>query len=349
MTPVRLLDTGMRPVFWNLALSAVLAERHRVGAAPGTLRFQSFPRCAILGRHQILEREIDTGWCKSNDVVVSRRITGGGAIVMEPGILGWELLLPAAMFGRDLGEAVRRICTAVASGLSRLGVDARFRPRNDIEIDGRKVSGTGGYFDGPTLLYQGTAIIDLDRELLRRALRWPADKLDRHGAAAIDDRVTDLCAATGRPVRREEVVAALAAGFAEGLGLALEPAALADEEAGEAELLMASEIGTRSFIAGDARAAGASAVHLHPTPGGAIQVLVDTRPLAGRPIERVVFAGDFFVNPPRAIADLEAALRDVPAAEAPALVERRLAEDGLTLLGCRPADFAAALAAALAE
>ena len=41
-------------------------------------------------------------------------------------------------------------------------IDARFRPRNDIEVDGRKLSGTGGFFDGDTLIYQGTVLVDLD-------------------------------------------------------------------------------------------------------------------------------------------------------------------------------------------
>ena len=58
--------------------------------------------------------------------------------------------------GPDLAE---KICNAAALGFRELGVDAKFRPRNDIEVDGRKISGTGGFFDGDVLIYQGTVLV----------------------------------------------------------------------------------------------------------------------------------------------------------------------------------------------
>ena len=72
------------------------------------------------------------------------------------------------------------------------------------------------------------------------------------------------------------------------------------------------------------------------------------RPGAERRIQQVVFTGDFFCAPPRAVADLEAALADVPAGDAPTAVERFFAARLPAILGAGPEDFAAALAAALA-
>ena len=53
---------------------------------------------------------------------------------------------------------------------SALGVDAKFRPRNDIEVDGRKISGTGGFFDGDVLIYQGTVLVDMNPQQMVGAL-----------------------------------------------------------------------------------------------------------------------------------------------------------------------------------
>ena len=78
----------------------------------------------------------------------------------------------ARLPGSSLGDIARAICEAAAAGLSGLGIDARFRPRNDIEVDGRKLSGTGGFFDGDSMIYQGTVLVDLDPETMtRRAAR----------------------------------------------------------------------------------------------------------------------------------------------------------------------------------
>ena len=64
-----------------------------------------------------------------------------------------------------------RICGAVAAGLRRLGVAAEFRPRNDIEVHGRKLCGTGGVIDGRTLFFQGTLLAEFDPERMIEALR----------------------------------------------------------------------------------------------------------------------------------------------------------------------------------
>lgn len=342
---IRVLDPGLAPTIWNLALSAALVELHRRGESPATLRFQVFPPSAILGRHQILAREIDVDWCRAHDVAVTRRITGGGAIVMDPGILGWELLLPAKLFGSSLATAAERICSAIAGGLSTLGIEARYRPRNDIEVGGRKLCGTGGFFDGPSLLYQGTVIVRLDRELIRNALLWPGDKLARHGAAAIDDRVTDLETALGRLVDLDSVKAALVTGITRGLDLRLDPGAILEKEERLARHLLESEIGTPEFIAGNPPPIGPSVLAAtRATPGGAIAVHAKLRPGADRVIESIVFSGDFFVAPPRTLLDTEVALVETPLAEAPGRLRRLLQAGDVKFLGCGPEDFVTVLA-----
>lgn len=341
---VRVLDPGLKPTTWNLALSAALVERHRRGETPATLRFQHFSPSAILGRHQILSREVNLDWCAAHGVAVTRRITGGGAIIMDPGILGWELLLPARMFGSALASAAERICTAAAAGLSTLGIAARYRPRNDIEVEGRKLCGTGGFFDGPTLLYQGTVILRLDRDLLRNALLWPGEKLARHGAAAIDDRVTDLESVLGRTVDLDTVKAAFLGGLARGLDLDFAPGLLTPAEESLARTLMEEEIATPEFIAGSppGDAPGVLAA-TRQTPGGAIAVHAKLRPGPARIIESVVFSGDFFVNPPRAILDAEARLVEAGLAEAPSRLRALLQASGASFLGCGLEDFVSAL------
>ena len=189
---LRVIDSGLRDARLNLSVTEALRRGCAAGTTPDTLRFQHFPRSAIIGRHQLLHREVDLGWVAAHGVQTARRMTGGGAIVMGPGLLGWEVVLSRAVVPRTLEEATALLCNAVAAGLSRFGVPAAYRPRNDIEVEGRKVSGTGGYFDGEVLVFQGTVLVALDVAFMTNALQLPVRKLGKRGLEAMAERVTDL-------------------------------------------------------------------------------------------------------------------------------------------------------------
>lgn len=347
----RVIDTGLRGGRANIAFDQAMIEARARGLTGDTIRFLRFTPTALVGRHQILRDEIDTDAAARLGVELGRRVTGGGAIYLDPRQLGWEILCHRSVFGpaAALDEVAERICTAAAAGLSRLGVPAAFRPRNDIEVGGRKISGTGGFFDGDLLFYQGTVLFDIDIESMLALLRVPAAKLARHGAATLRERLAGLDAFLGRRVEAAEVEAALLAGFAETLGWSFERGSPTPLEEEAAEGLFAAEIGTDDFVFGpdliEARGRFRSA--LRERPGGRIRadVALDHRGI----IRDVVLSGDFFLTPPRRIADLEAFLRGSAAATAPSRVGEFFATHPTTLLGLEPADFSAVIAAALAS
>jgi lipoate-protein ligase A len=134
----RVIDTGVRDGRRQIAFDQAMIDAHKAGRIPDSIRFLRFPPTALIGRHQALSREINLAHCRANGIGVARRITGGGAIYFDEGQLGWELVLHRSTLGiGSLAELTRRICEAAAAGLSRLGVHAQYRPRNDIEVDGR--------------------------------------------------------------------------------------------------------------------------------------------------------------------------------------------------------------------
>ena len=100
-----------------------------------------------------------------------------------------------------------------------MGLEAQFRPRNDIEIQGRKISGTGAAFEGDVFLFQGTLLIDFNLEHLIKALRIPIEKLNHKELTSARERVTSLKEQLGRTPSLEEVKEALEKGFENGLGL----------------------------------------------------------------------------------------------------------------------------------
>ncbi|HSN21134.1 MAG TPA: lipoate--protein ligase family protein [Usitatibacter sp.] len=346
----RVIDTGIRDGRRQIAFDQALIEGRKAGAIPDTIRFLRFPPTALVGRHQALSREVRVDYCRANGIGVVRRITGGGAIYFDEGQLGWSLVFHRGTLGiASLGDLAREICEAAAAGLSRLGIDARYRPRNDIEVDGRKISGTGGFFDGDTLFYQGTVLVDLDAQRMLAALRVPEAKLAKRGLDSAAQRVVTLKELLGAAPSIERVQQALLEGFGERLGIEARRGAIGEAEEALADRFHDEEIGTDAFVReiDDPDPRGDMASGTHGGPGGTITVYVRLEGARNERIREVLVTGDFFVTPPRVILDLEAALRGVPVEEAHAAVEAFFAGARVGLLTVAPGDFAAALDAAL--
>ena len=347
--PLRILDTGLLTARRNLALTAALAELHRGGVIPDTLRFQHFAASAIVGRHQSLAREVRLDRCREKGVETARRMTGGGAIYMGPGLLGWELIADRARLPVGLDAITRRLCTGLAGGLSGLGIAAAFRPRNDIEVDGRKISGTGGYIDGRTLVFQGTVLMDFDVADMADVLVLPTMKPGRLGLTAMADRVTSLRVLLGQSPPVEEVCAAVTQGVTEGLagviGSAPERGILSDQEQSLADRLYDEEIGTEAFVAGSDCAIGdRTIVRSRQIPAGMLEVSISIRQPTDDRISRIWIMGDFFATPPRAIPDLEAALVGVRVSQASSVARSFLASRPVELLGGTIDDITAVIA-----
>ena len=218
--PVRVIDSGLRGGRENIAFDQALIEARNAGRIPDTVRFLRFHPCALIGLHQMLSHEVRLDYCRAHGVEVGRRITGGGGLYLDERQLGWELVLARRGLGSDLAAISARICGAAAAGLRRLGVPAEFRPRNDIEVHGRKLSGTGGLVDGETLFFQGTLLIDFDPARMIEVLRVPVEKLAKRDLDDARRRVTTLREVLGRVPPVREIEDALLEGFREHLGLA---------------------------------------------------------------------------------------------------------------------------------
>jgi lipoate-protein ligase A len=311
MTDFRLLDTGYLTAAENMALDQILLEEVAEKRSPPTVRFLQFsPPAALVGYHQDVDLEIRADYCRTHGIDVNRRITGGGAIYFQESALGWELFAVQgeAPFRDSFEIILNRICTVAAAGLSRLGINARFRPRNDIEADGRKISGTGGVTISGGFMFQGTVLVENEVEQFLRALRVPVEKLKKREIESLMERICFLSDLLQPTPKMRELKDALAAEFESGLGIHLISGSLTARE----EARLRGECGfygspawirarsrpehegepTRSITQTDA---GTMRIHLWASPGG-------------RRVRQALIAGDFFTTPARLVHDLEASL-----------------------------------------
>lgn len=312
--PFRIIDTGVGEGRRQIAFDQALIDLHKAGRSPDTVRFLAFPPTVLIGRHQAICHEVRVEQCRASSIGLVRRITGGGAIYLDEGQVGWELVLSRRRLQLPtLAAYTTAICEALSYGLSqRFGIDARFRPRTDIEVDGRKLCGTGGFFDGDTLIYQGTVLVDAEPARMLEVLNVPDARPPERDLDRASSRLVTLKELLrGKAPFIADVKQAVLAGFAEKLGLTFDLQSPTAEEEALAARYHAEEIGTDAFVfeIDDPRGADVLEARL-PTQGGTVSAFVRLEGSPASPrIRELLLTGDFFVLPPRLIYDLEAALR----------------------------------------
>ncbi len=330
-----------------MALDDVVLESRARGQTPNTLRFLRFdPPAVLVGYHQSVESEVRVDYCRDNGLDINRRITGGGAILFDPSSLGWEIIASKRDFDVegdffDQERLFGRICDGAIRGLRSLGIDARFRPKNDIEVNGRKISGTGGTEREGAFLFQGTVLVDVDVDTMLHALRIPLEKLKDKEVASVKERVTTVRDELGRVPPMDVIKRAIAAGFEESLGMKLTEGGLTKHE----EELLAQRIGgfrSYNWVYLERPPLNSPSVvyAVAKTPGGLIRVSL-TLDTSARTIKSVLITGDFFIFPSRAILDLEAALRgaDCERGNVLRIVEDTFKRENVHIPGVTPRDI----------
>jgi lipoate---protein ligase len=349
---LRVIDTDIGDGRMHIALGQALIDQHSQGQQPDTLRFMRFNPAAIIGRHQILSSEVNLDHCHKAGIEIVRRITGGGAIYLDPGQLGWELAISRKHLGAgDLAEITKTLCEAAASGLSKLGVDVKYRPRNDLEVDGRKISGTGGFFDGDTLFFQGTILVDMNPGHMVAALNIPAAKLAKRNLASADSRIVTLRELLGNKTPALQVIReALRDGICHALGFGWKAGIFSKSEYALARNYYDEEIGRDDFVSEIDREidGGIMASGTCISPGGTITTFVKLEGQAQDRIGEVAFTGDLFISPPRTIYDLEAQLKGVFVKDINSTVRRFFDAAEISMMSVSPDHFIRALNDALA-
>jgi len=143
----------------------------------------------IMGFNQEVNTEVNLKYLRQNDIALVRRVTGGGAVYHDLGNLNYTIVGRSEDLERDYPEYAGLMMKA----LQELGVPATLSGRNDILVDGKKVSGFAKRVCKNRLMVHGTLMFDVNLEVLTQALCPPATKLQSKGIASVRSRVTNLC------------------------------------------------------------------------------------------------------------------------------------------------------------
>lgn len=315
---------------------SMLAAYHRDATpVPPTLRLYTYrSHCALVGRYQDLSAEVDVEACAAVGAQVSRRPTGGGAIIMGSGQLGIALATRAPVRERPR-ELLARFAEGVCAGLRELGVETAFRGTNDLEVAGRKVAGLGLYVDDDGgLLFHASVLADLDVPLMLSLLRVPAAKLADKAVASVEQRVTTVTRETGQTLDGAALRGVMVTGFSKAFVADMAHSAPSDGEVAAAARLADSRYRHSDWLDLHSPARNVTGSALLKTRSGLLRAYVAAR---GTTATSVLFAGDLVELPP-SVRRLEGLLRWgrlEQDALATAVRDSGAADD----LGCRPQDL----------
>lgn len=143
----------------------------------------------IIGRHQNTGEEIRQDLIRANGIDVVRRLSGGGAVYHDLGNLNYSFIRPG---DRTLTADFEVYLRPILSCLQRLGVPAELTGRNDILVDGKKVSGNAYYHNRFGTVCHGTLLFDTDLSRMPQVLTPAPEKLKEKAVPSVRSRVTNL-------------------------------------------------------------------------------------------------------------------------------------------------------------
>jgi lipoate-protein ligase A len=200
----------------------------------------------VIGCFQSVRNEVDEEGARRHDVQVVRRITGGGAMFIEPGnTITYSIYAPLALVaGMSFVESYEFLDRWVVDALKSLGVNAWYQPINDITSSGGKIGGAAQTRRTGAVLHHVTMAYDIDSAKMLEVLRIGREKLSDKGRTSAAKRVDPVRAQTG--ATRSAVIDRMIDTFREQNGIS--PSTLGDEEIRAAEQLVTTKFGTDEWL-----------------------------------------------------------------------------------------------------
>ncbi|MCH7322835.1 MULTISPECIES: lipoate--protein ligase [Solibacillus] len=143
----------------------------------------------IIGKNQNTIEEINTDYVEANDILVVRRLSGGGAVYHDLNNLNFSFLT------KDDGNSFsnyKKFTQPVVDALAKLGVNSELSGRNDILAEGKKVSGNAQYSTRGRMFSHGTLMFDLDIDAVVNSLKVKQDKIESKGIKSVRSRVANI-------------------------------------------------------------------------------------------------------------------------------------------------------------
>lgn len=196
----RLIHDAPQSPALHMALDDIMLDDVSTGRSPPTLRVWEWAGPAVvMGRFQSLRNEVDAEAARRHGIEVVRRISGGGAMFIEPGnTITYSIVAPVTLVeGMSFEQAYAFMDQWVIAALATLGIKAWYQPLNDITSSAGKIAGAAQARRGNAVLHHVTMAYDIDAVRMLEVLRVGREKLSDKGTSSAQKRVDPLRSQTG--------------------------------------------------------------------------------------------------------------------------------------------------------
>jgi lipoate-protein ligase A len=224
----RFIDFGLVDIRDMMAMDEAILK----GDGGNTFFFWTPKKSIILGFFQKADVELNLARCM--DYTITRRISGGGIAFSDDrcrqinyGVVG---TIDNELFPLDIIESYKQICGVLIDTLVHYGLNATFRPINDVVVDNKKISGNAQTRWEGKLLQNGTLLLDFDIEEMLRISNIPEEKFLDKKIASIREGLTWLDRELGEERDMEEVKGIIKQKFEDRFHIGLKPGTLSKKE-----------------------------------------------------------------------------------------------------------------------
>jgi len=226
----RLINSDLAEPAFTVAADEAIALAVSENKVPNTLHFYRRNAPTIsLGYFQKVEESLNLQFCQKNNIQIVRRITGGSAIYSDPGHLIYGLAVDETILPSDRNKAFEKVCGAIVLALQELGIQAQFKPINDVMVNGRKISGSAQMRRWGIVLQHGTLVIENNGHMLSNALKQDIAKIEARKQMP-ETYVTSIAEITGQPPDLEIIRSAIVKEFEQVFEIKFQESGLTDYE-----------------------------------------------------------------------------------------------------------------------
>ena len=206
MKYISLIDDKIHNLSFYLAMEEYVAKYFNIEEAFFLWRVNP---SVIFGRNQLIEKEVNLSYCNEHNIATFRRKSGGGCVYADRG----NIMISYITREYNVTDAYNAYLSKVVDLLNSMGVKAEASGRNDILVNGMKVSGNAFYRCYGKSVVHGTLLYDTDMDNMINAITPATEKLKSKGVESVRSRITTL--KNHVSITIEELIAKLKNGLSE--------------------------------------------------------------------------------------------------------------------------------------
>ena len=262
--------------------------------SPPILHLYNFIPSAIVGKYQDMEAALRLDRCEARGIEYNRRSTGGGTVIMGPEIvsLGLGINVDYPGLKKGVGGVFESLSIVLINALAKLGVEAYFQPKNDLEVSGKKIAGLSAAAEANnTLLFHTSLLVNFDVELMTDIMNTPVVKFQDKGYNCFSQRMTTIRHETGREVSVKETMEAVQGAFEEEFQIVFQEDRPDSWEQNIIQNFIDERYTQENWIFSHKHPRTRMGVGQLKTRGGLLEIYLS---LSGASIESILITGDFF-------------------------------------------------------